>query len=225
MILLLIACDAPAPPPVAPPGGDPHDPRSACAPYQADADAWGYCLATRVRGVGRDEVEAICTAAGAWASDCRNRWVAGELTRLGRRDTPGGLGVLVRDKALVAASDELIGVCRDDDCRFQAVDRWRDADLPNQLRRCLQAGMYTNECAFHAAQSWEEAKPAAEEALSTWSRLVGVDPAVRGWGEQAVGHVLACHEVPCPSEDPAGACRAAWDTAMARGCANALVPP
>jgi len=171
------------------------------------------------------EVEAICGEAGAWEADCRTRWVGGQLTRLGRKDTPGGLGVLVRDKALVAASDALVDVCLDDDCRFQAVDRWRDADLPHQLTRCLRAGRYVRECAFHAAQSWEGAEPSVEAALEIWPRMPAVDPSVRLWGEQAVGHALACHGAPCPADDPEGICRAAWEDARTKGCKDALTRP
>lgn len=207
MIALLLACAAPPPawtPPALPPG-------DVCA-AQPDADHFGFCLATSVEYLPRAEAEVRCALAGAWEDECRDRWVAARLRTIGPVP-PGSLGALATDPEQVRRAEALVDFCREDDCRFQAVDRFRDPDLVNQLRRCAAAGRFEASCGSHALESWQGLPPRAEEAARLLDAAPRLSGEARSRAVEAAGWALGCLGLPCPPGPDAGVC----GTASGRG--------
>jgi len=201
VILLLLAC-APAPAPAwTPPPLPPGDP---CVGW-TDPDHVGYCLATSVEYLPWAEAEVRCVLAGTWEDECRDRWVAARLRAIGPVP-PGALGSLATTPEQITKADALVAFCRVDDCRFEAVDRFRDPRLANQLARCGVAGRYETSCGSHAVESWQTLPPTAEGTAELWAAMPGLGRDARTRAAVAAGWAWACLELPCPPGPDQGAC-------------------
>lgn len=210
MILLILACASEW-------SGD------ACAKHTDDPDALGYCVSTSATSLDRAAAEKRCARVPAWEDDCRSRWIAARLREIGGPPAPSGLGLLAEDDASIVAADALVDFCHDDDCRFLVIDRFRDADLLNQLRRCEGVGTYVGDCMAHASESWRRRVLTDEELATVRAALPTIPPEGRTRASIALGWAMACRE---PQGDPiarcfgseAWNCREGWRLAVAQGC-------
>lgn len=213
MILLLWACASEW-------SGDP------CDEHSGDPDALGYCVATSVTSLDRPAADMRCARVPAWEDDCRSRWIAARLREIGGPPAPSGLGRLSDDPAAITSADALLDFCRDDDCRFQVVDRFRDLDLLNQLRRCEGVGVYVGDCMAHASESWRRKGVGETEIQAVRNALPTLPPEGRTRASIAVGWAMACRE---PDADPATRCvggeawncAEGWRLARHEGCPTA----
>ncbi len=208
MLWLLLAC-------VAQPAGwqRPEVPDAdECARYD-DPDTFGYCIATSIRYLSPDAAAARCAIAGSWENECRYRFVSARLRDIAI-PPPGAMGDIATDPSQITRAAAWLDFCADDDCRFQVVDRFRDADLTTQLRRCEGAGRFANDCAVHAVESWQRLPLTEARAQAVWDGRANLTAPARSRSAAVAGWAFACLDLPCPPGANAELCTQARGTGM-----------
>jgi hypothetical protein len=135
-------------------------------------EEYGYCLMQSVPDMPDREAALLrCSETGPWREDCQARWVE----RWAHPDSP-------------VTTDDLLAACATDDCRFIVLDARPEAEVLDQVERCVtDAGSLAEECARHALHRWVTTVPNAEEIRRVLVQRRSHRELVAHYAGQAIG--------------------------------------